>query len=74
MGAEVTGLTGEGQPAEGERLPPGQVRAKLRWLATGDPELDGLSDAVEVVSEEALLQLRCGGEYGLPEPSGPAEM
>jgi len=74
VGAEVTGLTGEGEPTPGERLPPGKLRLELRWPTECEPELQRQSDVVEVVGEEALLELGGGGEDGLPEPSGPAEM
>jgi len=65
---------GEAEPTPGEGLPPGQAGCELGWAASGEPEVQRQSDAVVVASAQALLQLGCSGEDGLPEPSGPAEM
>ena len=74
MGAEVTGLTGDAEPTPRPRLPPGKSGTELGRATAGAPEDARLRDAAEVGGEELLLPLGGGGEDGLPEPSGPAEM
>ena len=66
---------GDGEIAENERLPPRQLRTKLRWLAASNPNPDWQRDATVVkCGNPRLPPLPTDTDQDVPAPRGPAGM